>query len=223
MLTGMAEAGDAFNAALAGVLRAERIRRGLLIRELAERAGVHVNTLQRYEGGHRDIPIPALYDICAGLGVEPRRMVDRAEARFLADQAESIQVPRDPVDIGRRLRRVFSLVAVGDFSAIAYRDLHAALDATGTQMSRADWSALIGGLAEEVPSETTLRVIALVLGVDPRYLLSEVDDDFVVQFDAQLDNLLALTATSEVGVGMRLDVARARDLLGALTMNAPET
>lgn len=223
MLTGMAEAGDAFNAALAAVLRAERLRRGLLIRELAERAGMHVNTLQRYESGHRDIPIPALYDICAGLGVEPRRMVERAEARFLADQVRPDEIERDPVDVGRRIRRVLSLVAVGDFATVVYLDLQSTFEETGTQMSRSEWAALIDGLADLAPSETTLRAIASALHVDPRFLLGAAENEFVVQFDAQLELLLGLTAASSSGVGMSLDIAKAREILSALKEKSPET
>lgn len=222
MLTGMAEAGDAFNAALAAVLRAERLRRGLLIRELAERAGMHVNTLQRYESGHRDIPIPALYDICAGLGVEPRRMVERAEARFLAEQVESDQARRDPVDVGRRIRRVLSLVAEGDFSAEVYRDLKPTLDATGVALSRSDWAGLVAGLSKDAPSEIILRAIASALGADSRYLLGDAADEFVIEYDAQLELLLGLTTASESGVGMRLDVSKARGLLSALTDRFPD-
>ena len=74
----MTEYGDQFNAAVAAELRAERARVGISYDALVETTGIAKSSVQRYLGGKRDIPVPALLDLCRGLGVSPRVIFDRA-------------------------------------------------------------------------------------------------------------------------------------------------
>ena len=74
----MTEYGDQFNAAVAAELRAERARVGISYDDLVESSGIPKSSVQRYLGGKRDIPIPALLDLCRGLGVSAQLIFERA-------------------------------------------------------------------------------------------------------------------------------------------------
>ena len=74
----MTEYGDLFNAAVAAELRAERARVGTSYDALVELSGIAKSSVQRYLSGKRDIPVPALLDLCRALGVSPRVIFDRA-------------------------------------------------------------------------------------------------------------------------------------------------
>lgn len=75
----MTEYGDAFNAAVAAELRAERARKELSLDQLVAASGIAKSTVQRYLGGKRDIPIPSLVELCRALDVDPRLIFERAE------------------------------------------------------------------------------------------------------------------------------------------------
>lgn len=57
-------------------LREIRERRGLLIRELAEQAGVHFSNVGRFESGDRVPTAPNLAKLAAALGVEIDALLD---------------------------------------------------------------------------------------------------------------------------------------------------
>ncbi|MCH5645117.1 helix-turn-helix domain-containing protein [Gordonia sp. ABSL49_1] len=61
---------DALNQAVGAELRAERARIGWSRDETAERAGVPVRTLQRYEDGSRAIPVPVLWRLLTAFAVD---------------------------------------------------------------------------------------------------------------------------------------------------------
>lgn len=73
---------EQYTSAVAAQLRAERAASNLTIHDLAEKAGVTEQSLQRYLSERRDIPIPVLYQICTGLGVPVDEVIRRAEARL---------------------------------------------------------------------------------------------------------------------------------------------
>lgn len=73
---------EQYTSAVAAQLRAERAARQMTIHELADKSGVTEQSLQRYLSEKRDIPIPVLYQICAGLGVPVDEVIRRAESRL---------------------------------------------------------------------------------------------------------------------------------------------
>lgn len=75
----MTDYGDAFNAAVAEVLRLERVMKRITIAELAERSGLGVNSVKRYLDGERPIPLPAFRNLCGALGVDPLVIIERGE------------------------------------------------------------------------------------------------------------------------------------------------
>lgn len=79
IITHMTTYGEAFNAAVAAELRAERARTGVTLAELVEGSGIAQSSVQRYLGGKRDIPLTALYDMCTVLGIDPRVIFERAQ------------------------------------------------------------------------------------------------------------------------------------------------
>ncbi len=71
--------GDAYSAAVAAELRAERSRKQITVDSLAATVGLAKSTVLNYLNGKRDIPVPALMELCHALGVSPRVIFDRAE------------------------------------------------------------------------------------------------------------------------------------------------
>ncbi|UGS26370.1 helix-turn-helix domain-containing protein [Microbacterium resistens] len=71
--------GDRFNAAVAAELRGERAKQRITIDALVAATGYAKTTVLNYLNGKRDIPLPALAELCRVLGVDPRRIFERAE------------------------------------------------------------------------------------------------------------------------------------------------
>lgn len=75
----MGDIGDAFNAAVAAELRAERARVRITIDELVNRSGLSKSAVLNYLNGKRDIPVPSFMELCRALGVSGTVIFDRAE------------------------------------------------------------------------------------------------------------------------------------------------
>lgn len=71
--------GDTFNAAVAAELRAQRAKTRLTVDGLVAVTGYAKSTVLNYLNGKRDIPLPALAELCRALGVDPRVIFERAE------------------------------------------------------------------------------------------------------------------------------------------------
>lgn len=71
--------GDAFNALVAAELRAERGRSKLTVDNLITKTGLSKSAVLNYLNGKRDIPTPALFELCSALGVDPRVIFERAQ------------------------------------------------------------------------------------------------------------------------------------------------
>ena len=69
---------EAYAAAVAAELRAERARARVTIASLVAETGLSKSAILTYLNGKRDIPTQALIDICRALGVAPRVIFDRA-------------------------------------------------------------------------------------------------------------------------------------------------
>lgn len=78
----MNNAFEGLEAALATQVKVELVERGLDQKTLAERVGIHAVTMTKYLKGQRSMPLPVLIDIAAALGVSPRMLMQRAEARL---------------------------------------------------------------------------------------------------------------------------------------------
>ncbi len=75
----MGNYGDNFNAAVAAELRGERAKARITIDALVASTGYAKTTVLNYLNGKRDIPLPALAELCRALGVDPRTIFERAE------------------------------------------------------------------------------------------------------------------------------------------------
>lgn len=82
----MGAAASRFNAAVGRQLRAEISAGGSSIAAMARTIGMARSTLDNYVNGERDIPVPAVYAVCAELSVDPHLLVKRAEERFASDE-----------------------------------------------------------------------------------------------------------------------------------------
>lgn len=73
---------EGLEAALATQVKVELVERGLDQKTLAERVGIHPVTMTKYLKNQRSMPLPVLIDIASELGVSPRVLMQRAEARL---------------------------------------------------------------------------------------------------------------------------------------------
>lgn len=76
----MGEYGERFNAAVAAELRAQRARGDkITFDRIAVETGLSKSAVLNYFHGHRDIPLPALAEICRVLRVSRRDIFEAAE------------------------------------------------------------------------------------------------------------------------------------------------
>lgn len=73
---------EGLEASLATQIKVELVERSMDQKTLAERVGIHPVTLTKYMKNQRSIPLPVLIDIAVALGVSPRELMERAEARL---------------------------------------------------------------------------------------------------------------------------------------------
>lgn len=71
--------GDRFNAAVAAELRAQRGRVQMTIEQLVAATGLSKSAVLNYLNGKRDIPTPALVELCGALSVSPQAIFVSAE------------------------------------------------------------------------------------------------------------------------------------------------
>jgi len=71
--------GDAYNAAVAAELRGQRARTRMTVDGLVAATGYAKSTVLNYLNGKRDIPLPALAELCRALSIDPRVIFERAE------------------------------------------------------------------------------------------------------------------------------------------------
>lgn len=73
---------EGLEASLATQIKVELVERGMDQKTLAEKINIHPVTLTKYMKGQRSIPMPVYFDIAAALGVTPKALMERAEARL---------------------------------------------------------------------------------------------------------------------------------------------
>ena len=78
----MTNAFDGLEAALATEIKVQLLERGMDQKTLAERVGIHAVTMTKYLKNQRSMPLPVLIDIASALGVSPRALMQKAEARL---------------------------------------------------------------------------------------------------------------------------------------------
>ena len=92
----MENTGDAFNAAVAAELRAQRGRIQKTVDTLVRETGLSKSAVLNYLNDKRDIPVPALYALCRALGINPGEIIDLAER---AIESERVPPRRDDYDL----------------------------------------------------------------------------------------------------------------------------
>jgi transcriptional regulator with XRE-family HTH domain len=83
------EEAERFNAVLGRQLRAEIAAAGSSLSAVARELGMSRSALDNYVTGKRSIPVPVAYEVCAVLGVDVQRVVERAQERFGAEAPTS--------------------------------------------------------------------------------------------------------------------------------------
>jgi transcriptional regulator with XRE-family HTH domain len=73
---------EGLEASLATQIKVELVEADMDQKTLAERVGIHPVTLTKYMKNQRSIPLPVLIDIAVVLGLSPRELMERAEARL---------------------------------------------------------------------------------------------------------------------------------------------
>jgi len=73
---------EGLEASLATQIKVELVERGMDQKTLAERVGIHPVTLTKYMKNQRSFPLPVLIAVADALGLSPRMLMERAEARL---------------------------------------------------------------------------------------------------------------------------------------------
>lgn len=75
--------------ALGTQIKVELLERGMDQKTLSERVGIHPVTMTKYLKNQRTMPVTVLFDIAGALGVSPRLLMQRAEARIARQGAQT--------------------------------------------------------------------------------------------------------------------------------------
>ena len=73
--------GEKLEAALSTQIKVELADREMDQKGLAEAVGIESATLSRYMTGKRSMPLPTFFRVAEVLGLSPRELMQRAEAR----------------------------------------------------------------------------------------------------------------------------------------------
>jgi transcriptional regulator with XRE-family HTH domain len=73
---------EGLESALATQIKVELVERGMDQKTLAELVGIHPVTLTKYMKNQRSMPLPVLISVADALGLSPRVLMERAEARL---------------------------------------------------------------------------------------------------------------------------------------------
>lgn len=73
---------EGLETAIAAQIRVELAEREMEQRELATAVGIESATLSRYMTGKRSMPMPTFFAVAEALGLSPRVLMERAEARL---------------------------------------------------------------------------------------------------------------------------------------------
>jgi len=77
----MSEYEEAMVAAVSAVIKMEMVGHGLRQQDVAEAVGIHRETLSRYLGGKKEMPVGTFFQVAQVLGVSPAEIMERAEER----------------------------------------------------------------------------------------------------------------------------------------------
>jgi transcriptional regulator with XRE-family HTH domain len=74
--------GERLELALSTQIKVELVEHDMDQKDLAAAIGIESATLSRYLKGHRNMPMPTFFKVAEALGVTPRVLMERAEARI---------------------------------------------------------------------------------------------------------------------------------------------
>jgi len=74
--------GTRLEAALSKQIKVELVERGMEQKDLAEAIGIERATLSRYMTNRRPMPMQTFFAVAEALGLPPRELMTRAEARI---------------------------------------------------------------------------------------------------------------------------------------------
>lgn len=77
--------GERLEAALTHQIKVELAERDMGQKDLAEAVGIEAATLSRYMNNRRSIPMPIFFKIAEVMGLTPRVLMERAEARIVPE------------------------------------------------------------------------------------------------------------------------------------------
>lgn len=82
IFTHMNTYGESLERALSTQIRVEMLGREMEQQELAEKVGINRVTMNRYLKNHSSMPMPVFFKVAEALGLSPRELMERAEARI---------------------------------------------------------------------------------------------------------------------------------------------
>lgn len=69
-------------ASVSAVIKMEMVGAGLRQQDVAEAVGIHRETLSRYLGGKKEMPVGVFFQVAEKLGLSAQEIMSRAEARI---------------------------------------------------------------------------------------------------------------------------------------------
>lgn len=78
----MSEYEDQMVASVSAVIKMEMVGAGLRQQDVAEAVGIHRETLSRYLGGKKEMPVGTFFQVAETLGLSAQEIMSRAEARI---------------------------------------------------------------------------------------------------------------------------------------------
>lgn len=77
--------GERLEAAVAMQIKVELVERDMNQKDLAEAVGIGRPAMNHYMTGKRSMPMPTFFKVAEVLGMSPRELMERAEARIQAE------------------------------------------------------------------------------------------------------------------------------------------
>lgn len=74
--------GERLEVALATQIKVELVEHDMTQADLAEAVGIGRPAMNRYMKGHQSMPMPTFFKVAEALGLSPRELMQRAEARI---------------------------------------------------------------------------------------------------------------------------------------------
>lgn len=201
----------ALQQAIAAELRAAQAAASMSGPDLAEQAGIKVDTVYRVLRGRRPVGVVEMIRLCQTLNTDDVELLERAKRRASALPSQSAR-SNQSLRLGEKMALIAS--SRGKSLDALYFDVVGPMSKQGFSMPRKAWNELISG-SNYVARSEVLFSLAEALSVDPRYFFAD-DSKVDGEVEARLRFQRAMTDLGVNEVAARSIGTVAADDLEAL-------